>query len=172
MSEIRQLNAEEALAAVPALSAVLADCVEDGASVGFMMPLAEGEAEVFWRGVADNVARGQVALFVAQEDGEIVGTVQVGFASKSNQPHRGDLMKLLVHRKARGKGLSRQLMATAEADAKSKGRWLLVLDTATGELAEGIYERLGWARSGVIPNYALYPDGRYCATTLFFKDLR
>ena len=172
MSEIRRLNEEEALSAIPALSAVLADCVDDGASVGFMYPLVEGEAETFWRGVATNVARGEVALLVAEHDGEIVGTVQMGLTAKPNQPHRGDVMKLLVHRKARGLGLSKKLMAAAEVEAKAHGRWLLVLDTATGELAEGIYERLGWTQSGIIPNYALYPDGRYCATTLFFKDLR
>ncbi|MBP1851793.1 GNAT family N-acetyltransferase [Rhizobium halophytocola] len=172
MTEIRLLNEAEARAAVPALCAVLADCVEDGASVGFMAPLGRGEAEGFWQGVASGVGRGDVLLFVAEVEGEALGTVQVGFATKPNQPHRGDLMKLLVHRKARGTGLSKQLMAAAERAAKERGRWLLVLDTATGELAEGIYERLGWTRSGVIPNYALYPDGRYCATTLFFKDLR
>jgi GNAT superfamily N-acetyltransferase len=97
--------------------------------------------------------------------------VQVGFAAMPNQPHRGDLKKLLVHRRARGLGLSRLLMQAAEREAASRGRTLLVLDTATGEPAEGIYQRLGWHRAGVVPDYALFPDGRYCATTFFYKDL-
>ncbi|MBW8283503.1 MAG: GNAT family N-acetyltransferase, partial [Rhizobium sp.] len=103
--------------------------------------------------------------------GRVIGTVQVGFATKPNQPHRGDLMKLLVHRRARGLGLSRLLMEAAEAEAAKAGRTLLVLDTATGEPAEKIYERLGWSRTGVIPNYALFPDGRYCDTTIFYKQI-
>ena len=172
MSEIRLMSQAEALESIPALSRILMDCVDDGASVGFMAPLKEHVAEDYWSAVADGVGSGQILLFSARVEGEIVGTVQVGFASKPNQPHRGDLMKLLVHRKARGLGLSRTLMAAAEAEAAARGRWLLVLDTATGEFAEGLYAKYGWTRSGVIPNYALYPDGRYCATTVFFKDLR
>ncbi|MBO3758655.1 GNAT family N-acetyltransferase [Ciceribacter sp. L1K22] len=169
MTVIRQLDETEALKALPDLCDILADCVEDGASVGFMAPLAPGEAEAFWRGVIGGVKRGEVLLFVAEVDGRVSGTVQVGFAQKPNQPHRGDLMKLLVHRRARGLGLSKHLMKAAEEAAAKAGRGLLVLDTATGELAEGIYEKLGWQRSGVIPDYALFPDGRYCDTTVFYK---
>lgn len=169
MTAVRQLDEAEALSVLPDLCDILADCVEDGASVGFMLPFTPADAEPFWRGVIAAVARGEVVLFVAEADGRISGTVQVGFAQKPNQPHRGDLMKLLVHRRARGLGLSKQLMQAAEEASAKAGRSLLVLDTATGELAEGIYEKLGWQRSGVIPDYALFPDGRYCATTLFYK---
>lgn len=168
---VRLLNEDEGPAILSDLCAVLADCVEGGASVGFMSSITFSDAEIFWRGVFASVARGETLLFVAEVDGRIVGTVQVGFATKPNQPHRGDLMKLLVHRDARGLGLSRKLMAAAEEESARRGRWLLVLDTATGELAEAIYEKLGWQRSGVIPEYALFPDGRYCATTLFYKRL-
>ncbi len=169
---IRLLNEEEALACVPDLCDVLCDCVDGGASIGFMAPLADDDAAAYWRGVASAVGRNEILLFVAEDDaGRVVGTVQIGFALKPNQPHRADLMKLLVHRAARGRGLSRKLMTAAEREARARGRWLLVLDTATGEPAEAIYERLGWVRSGVIPDYALFPDGRYCATTVFYKHL-
>lgn len=168
---IRLLTEEEALKVLPDLCTVLADCVEGGASVGFMAPFEPSDAEPFWRGVIASVARGETLLFVAATEGRVIGTVQVGFATKPNQPHRGDLMKLLVHRDARGLGLSRRLMEAAETESALRGRWLLVLDTATGELAESLYEKLGWQRSGVIPDYALFPDGRHCSTTLFFKRL-
>lgn len=169
MVTIRMLDEQQALAALPDLCEVLADCVEGGASVGFMSSFTPGDGEAFWRGVAAAVGRGEVLLFVAEVDGRVSGTVQIGFALKPNQPHRADLMKLLVHRRARGLGLSKLLMQAAEAETAKQGRSLLVLDTATGELAEQIYEKLGWTRSGVIPDYALFPDGRYCDTTFFWK---
>jgi GNAT superfamily N-acetyltransferase len=163
MTLIRILNGQETLAALPELCEVLSDCVNGGASVGFMLPYS--------RGVADAVDRGEIIHVTAQVDGNIVGTVQVALASKPNQPHRGDLMKLLVHRSARGLGFSRKLMDHVEAEAARRGRTLLVLDTATGSDAEAIYIRFGWQRVGVIPDYALFPDGRYCGTTLFFKRI-
>ena len=171
MTAIRMLNEQQTLAVLPDLCDVLADCVEGGASVGFMSPFTPADAVPFWQGVAAAVGRGEVLLFVAETEGRIDGTVQIGFALKPNQPHRADLMKLLVHRRARGRGLSRPLMETAEAEAARRGRSLLVLDTATGEPAERIYEKLGWSRSGVIPDYALFPDGRFCDTTVFYKRI-
>jgi GNAT superfamily N-acetyltransferase len=171
MPDIRLLSQADALEHLPSLSAVLADCIEDNASVGFMPPFARQDGEDFWRGVANAVGRGEVLLWGAFVDGRLVGTVQIGFALKSNQPHRADLMKLLVHRDARGRGLSTALMAAAEAGAAAAGRTLLVLDTASGELAETIYEKRGWQRSGVIPRYALFPDGRFCDTVIFYKRL-
>lgn len=172
MTTIRLLDEAEALEALPDLCEVLADCVEGGASLGYLSPYRPDDALPFWQGVAAAVGRGEVLLLVAEnEEGRVVGTVQVGFASKPNQPHRGDLMKLLVHRSARGLGLSRLLMDAAEKEAKARGRWLLVLDTATGSPAEAIYERFGWQRTGVVPDYALFPDGSYCSTTIFWKRL-
>ena len=171
MTLIRTLTKQETLAVLPELCEILSDCVNGGASVGFMLPFSPHDAEAYWRGVADAVDRGEIILVAAQVDGNIVGTVQVGLASKPNQPHRGDLMKLLVHRSARGLGLSRKLMDHVEAEAARRGRTLLVLDTATGSDAEAIYIRFGWQRVGVIPDYALFPDGRYCGTTLFFKRI-
>lgn len=165
------LSESEARAAVPALCDVLIDCVEDGASVGFMAQLTPAQAHAFWTGVADAVGDNATVLIVARVGGEIVGTVQLGVKLPPNQPHRADLKKLLVHRKARGLGLARALMDEAEAQALQHGRRLLVLDTATGSAAEAIYERLGWQSAGVIPDYALYPDGRFCASTFFYKLL-
>jgi len=171
MPDIRPLSKDDALAALPDLCDTLADCVEGGASLGFMSPFSPKGGEAFWRGVAEAVGRGEVLLYGAFVEDRLVGTVQVGFALKPNQPHRGDLMKLLVHRDARGLGLSKALMAAAEKGSAAAGRTLLVLDTAAGELAEGLYEKLGWQRSGIIPNYALFPDGRFCDTVIFWKTV-
>ena len=171
MSTIRLLSAAEAHAAIPDLCDVLADCVNGGASVGFMQPYTPRDAEPYWRSVAEAVADGATLLFGAEVDGKIVGTVQVGAAQMPNQPHRGDLKKLLVHRSARGKGLARLLMEAAEREAARVGKGLLVLDTATGSEAEAIYPRLGWQRVGVIPDYAMWPEGGLCDTTIFYKRI-
>lgn len=171
MITIRLLSREQTLDALPQLCEVMSDCVNGGASVGFMLPFTPADAGPFWQGVADAIGEGHIIHVAAEVDGRIVGTVQVGLATKPNQPHRGDLMKLLVHRSARGLGLSRKLMERAEMEAAARGRTLLVLDTATGSEAEAIYPRFGWERVGVIPDYALFPDGRYCGTTLFYKKI-
>jgi GNAT superfamily N-acetyltransferase len=171
MTSIRLLTADEARAAIPELCAVLADCVAGGASVGFMQPYTAEDAEPYWQGVSESVEAGVNLLAVAVVDGRILGTVQVGFATMPNQPHRGDLKKLLVHRSARGHGLARLLMEAIEKEAARHGKHLLVLDTATGSDAEAIYPRFGWERAGVIPEYAMWPDGGYCSTTLFYKRL-
>ncbi len=171
MVTIRILNSAETMNALPDLCEVLSDCVNDGASVGFMLPFTPFDAERFWQDVAAAIESGDVIHVVAEVDGTIVGTVQVGLASKPNQPHRGDLMKLLIHRSQRGKGLSRMLMNAVEAEAVKRGRTLLVLDTATGSDAEAIYPRFGWQRVGVVPDYALFPNGSYCGTTIFYKRI-
>lgn len=171
MPDIRLLSHAEALDQIPALTEVLRDCIDDNASLGFMSPFTPQQGEGFWRGVAEAVGRGEVLLWGAFVEGRLMGTVQIGFALKPNQPHRADLMKLLVHRAARGMGLSTALMRAAEAGAEKAGRTLLVLDTAKGQLAETIYQKLGWQRSGEIPDYALYPDGRFCDTVIFYKRL-
>jgi GNAT superfamily N-acetyltransferase len=170
-ASIRILDATSARAAADDLCEVLADCIKGGASLGFMLPFEPTDAAGYWRDIATEVEKGGIILAVAEIEGRVVGTVQVGLASKPNQPHRGDLMKLLVHSSARGLGLSRKLMETVEAEAASRGRTLLVLDTATGSDAEAVYPRLGWQRVGVIPDYALWPQGGFCDTTLFYKRI-
>ena len=171
MIAVRLLSGPEAVAAIPALSEVLSDCVNDDASVGFMKPYGVADAEPYWAEVARAVASDATLLLVAEVDGVILGTVQVGLAQMPNQPHRGDLKKLLVHRSGRGKGLARQLMQAADREAAERGKILLVLDTATGSPAEEIYPKLGWIRAGVIPDYALWPQGGFCDTTVFYKRI-
>jgi len=157
---------------IQGLSDVLIDCVEGGASVSFMLPMSRPKAEAFWRTVAASVARGERLVLAAEDDaGVIVGSVQVILAQPENQPHRGDLAKMLVHRRARRRGIGAALLAAAERSALSVGKTLLVLDTASGD-AERLYARQGWKRCGQIPNYALWPDGTPCATTTYFKLLR
>jgi GNAT superfamily N-acetyltransferase len=153
-----------------ALAELLIDCVDGGASVSFMHPLPLAKALAFWRGVADSVSRGERVLLVAEDADGIAGTVQVMLDMPENQPHRADVMKMLVHRRARRRGLGAALMQAAERAAGDCGKSLLVLDTASAD-AERLYARLGWQRSGVIPGYALLPQGGLCDTTYFYRVL-
>jgi GNAT superfamily N-acetyltransferase len=150
---------------------VLMDCVEGGASVGFMLPLARERAHEFWSGIADAVGRGDRALLVAEDEGGICGTVQLLLAQPDNQPHRADLAKMLVHRRARRRGLGAALMRAAEAMALDCEKTLLVLDAVTDGDAYRLYSRLGWERVGDVPGFALWPDGGYCSTTYFYRSL-
>lgn len=152
------------------LADVLLDCVEGGASVSFMAPLARAKAQSFWRGVAERVARGACLLLVAEQAGCIVGTVQVLLDTPENQPHRAEVAKMLVLRRARRHGIGAALMHAAEDEARAHGRTLLVLDTASAEAAR-LYERMGWRRCGVIPDYALLPGGGFCDTTFYYRVL-
>ena len=156
---------------IQGLSDVLIDCVEGGASVSFMLPMTRAKAEAFWHRAAASVARGERVVLSAEDETGIVGTVQVILAQPENQPHRGDLAKMLVHRRARRRGIGAALLVAAERSALDAGKTLLVLDTASDD-AERLYAQQGWQRCGIIPNYALWPDGRPCATTYFFKSLR
>jgi ribosomal protein S18 acetylase RimI-like enzyme len=169
--EIRTLRADEVEAHVDGLAAVLEDCVSGGASVSYMDPFTLDEARAHFASFAADAAAGSRTILAAFEGDRIVGTVQVVPALQPNQPHRADIAKLLVHRDARRRGIAERLMDAAEDEARAAGKTLLVLDTVTGDAAERLYTRLGWSRVGVIPNYALYPDGRPCATTVFYKEL-
>ncbi|WP_017773223.1 GNAT family N-acetyltransferase [Paraburkholderia kururiensis] len=169
---VMRVGANESAACVEALADVLIDCVAGGASVSFMWPLSRDKAIAFWRDVAEGVARNERVLLVAQgEDGEIVGTVQLILAQPENQPHRADVAKMLVHRKARRCGVAQQLMAAVDHAAREAGKTVLVLDTVTGGDAERLYQRAGWERVGTVPKYALMPDGTFCATTFYHKQL-
>ncbi|OJB29650.1 GNAT family N-acetyltransferase [Burkholderia ubonensis] len=169
---IRRVSGDEVTTFIDALSDVLIDCVEGGASVSFMSPISRDTAARFWRQVADGVIRGERILLVAERvDGRVVGTVQLITALPENQPHRADVTKMLVHRDARRQGVGARLMAAADNAARAAGKAVLVLDTVTGSDAARLYERAGWQRVGDVPNYALMPDGRYCATTFFHKQL-
>jgi GNAT superfamily N-acetyltransferase len=168
---VRRLGAEEAIARIEGLADVLVDCVEGGASVSFMSPMTREKALRFWQGVAGSVGRGERTLFVAEDvEGSIVGTVQLITDLPENQPHRGEVAKLLVHRRARRTGTGEKLMMALEEAAREQGRSVLVLDTASTD-AERLYERLGWQRVGVVPQYACLPNGELCGTTFFYKQL-
>lgn len=171
MVEIRQLSVSEGLQHLDALANVLVDCVEGGASVSFMAPFSKADAETFFRGILDEVAKGDCVLLAAFLNSELVGTVQIRTALPPNQPHRADVVKLLVLQSTRGNGIGARLMKHVEKHARTIGKTLLVLDTVTNSPAERLYLRLGWQRAGVIPNYALFPDGRLCDTTIFWKAL-
>jgi GNAT superfamily N-acetyltransferase len=152
------------------LADLLVDAVDGNASASFMHPLATDDALAFWRGVADGVTRGDRALLLAEDEAGVVGTVQLVFAQPPNQPHRADVAKLLVHRRARRRGLGEALMRAVDDVARACGRTVLVLDTETGGDAERLYARLGWHRCGVIPNYALRAHGGLCDTTVFSRE--
>jgi GNAT superfamily N-acetyltransferase len=167
---IRRLTLSEAHEATTSLAEVLADCVAGGASVGFMAAMTSAQAEAFWR--RETAAGDGRAILVAEDDEGVFGVVQVIPVATPNQPHRVDVTKLLVHRRGRRRGAAEALMAATEEAAREMGRWLMVLDTVTGSPADDLYEKRGWSRAGVIPDYALYPDGALCDATFFYKALR
>ena len=168
---LRRLHALDD-AQIDELADVLIDCVEGGASVSFMHPLTRDRAVAFWRRVAQGVAAGERALLVAEDARGMCGTVQLVLDQPENQPHRADLAKMLVHRRARRQGLGAALMRAAEATARECGKTLLVLDAVTGGDAARLYERLGWVRVGDIPGYALMPAGGLCSTTVLLPRPR
>lgn len=170
--EIRRLDVAGVHAELDGLAAVLADCVAGGASVSYMAPFSQEDARAAFEVVAAEIEAGRRLLLAAFAVGRVVGTVQVVLALPPNQPHRAEIAKLLVHRSARKRGIAQLLMEHAESEARAEGKTLLVLDTVTGDDAERLYTRLGWTRVGVIPGYALYPDGRPCDTTVFWKALQ
>lgn len=152
------------------LADVLVDCVHGGASVSFLLPFDRERALAFWRDVLTSAERGERVVLVAVDGTGVVGTVQVVPATTENQPHRADIAKLLTHRRARRRGVGEALMLAADDEARALGRDVLVLDTASAD-AERLYERLGWQRVGVVPEYALLPGGGRCDTVFFCKRL-
>lgn len=160
-------------AMVRALAEITLDAVEGGASIGFMSPLTVERAERFWRGCVESVARGDRVLLVARErdTGLVSGTVQLLLSMPDNQPHRAEVAKMQVHRRARRRGLGKALMRAVEAQAQAAGRTLLVLDTVSGSDAERLYTSLGWERAGEIPDYALGPRGGLFPTTVLYRRL-
>jgi len=172
MVEIRRLTEEDGHQYVGELADVLLDCVEGGASVSFMASLSKPEAQSFFEKVLHGVQHGDRILLAAFRDSKLVGTVQVLMATPPNQTHRADVAKLLVLRSARGQGVGTRLMEYAEEASRHAGKTLLVLDTSTGDNAERLYMRMGWNRVGVIPKYAVYPNGTWGDTTIFWKGLQ
>lgn len=169
---VELLDAEAARAAIPALAEILADAVESGASVGFMHWNGPSDYVAFWTGVAAEVAVGRTILFAARQGADMLGTAQLQLIGKPNQPHRAEIAKVLVHSRARRRGLGAALMQAAEAAARQEKRDLLVLDTDEHGAARQLYRKLGWTELGTIPRFALMPDGRDCGSTFFYKSLR
>jgi GNAT superfamily N-acetyltransferase len=169
--EVRRLDADEARRTAPALGEVLADAVAGGDSIGFMDGFTAAEGRAFYESLLPELERGTRVLLAAYDGGDLVGTVQLVHARPPNQPHRADVTKLLVHRNARRRGVARALMERLELEAAARGKTVLVLDTVPGRAAERLYERLGWTRVGVIPGFALDPDGSECDTAVFYKRL-
>lgn len=150
---------------------MLVDCVEGGASVGYLSPFSHDEARHVYEAYAEEVEQSCRILLAAFAESALVGTAQIVFPTHPNQPHRADVARVLVRRSARRRGIAQRLMEEVEHQALAEGRTLLVLDTVTGDDAERLYDRLGWTKVGVIPGFALYPDGRPCDTTVFYKAL-
>ena len=172
VSPVRPMQADEAREAVPELGKLLKACVEDGAGIGFVLPLSSEKAEAFWSARVSAIERGEAFLLAAHQDGTIAGVVMLVPAPQDNGGHRADVAKLMVHPDHRRKGLGRRLMRAIDGLARSLDRWLLVLDTVTGDRAEQLYVACGFIKAGVIPDYALNSHGQLDATTVFYKDLR
>ncbi len=169
MSRNESLSEEQARPLLPQLVALLQDAVHHGSSVGFLPPLTVETAEAYWLETLSEVGQGKRILLVAGEDGEAQGSVQLALATKQNGLHRAEVQKLIVHTRFRNRGVARSLMASAEEAARAAGRSLLVLDTEQGSTAERLYERCGYTRSGVIPQFALGADGSLITTVVFYK---
>jgi GNAT superfamily N-acetyltransferase len=157
---------------VPALAVVLADAVDSGSSVNFLSPFSVADATRWWEAQAPAVAAADLRPVVARLDGVVAGCACLVPSRKANSPHRAEVVKVLVHRRARRRGIGAGLMAAIEDLARVDGRWLLILDTTTGSDADRLYRRLGWTPFGEVPNHALRADGTLSDTTYFFKDLR
>jgi ribosomal protein S18 acetylase RimI-like enzyme len=169
--EVRRLDPAAAREQLDALAGVLADCVAGGASVGYMEPFSHADARDVYEDYVRDAEQGRRIILGAFLDGNLVGTAQLVLAVPPNQPHRAEVARVLVHRSARRRGFAQRLMEQLEHEARAEGKTLLVLDAVTGGDAARLYERLGWNTVGVIPDYALYPDGRFCDTTVFWKTV-
>ncbi len=171
-SSLHSLSADDILSRIDELCDVLENCVQGGASVSFMLPFGREKSQAFWQNIAQSVKRGERLLLVDELEGEgIVGTVQLILDQPENQPHRADVAKLLVHDRARRKGVAGRLMNALETAARANGKSVLVLDTSTGSGAETFYVNAGWEKVGEIPRYALMPDGEMTSTSVFYKFL-
>jgi len=167
---ITALVADDAV--IKALSALLIEAVGDGAGMSFMHPLADSVAGSFWADSLARAARGERIVLGAWVQGVLLGSVTLILDVPENQPHRGEIAKLVTRGSARGQGIGTALMQTAEAQAVAHGRTLLVLDTAEDGGAAPFYEARGYTCAGAIPDYALTPSGKLTATLLYWKRLR
>lgn len=168
---IQPWSGAEASVETPAFAELLIDAVDSGASVGFLPPLAEAEALAYWRGVQAARAGSERLVWAAWHGADLAGSVQLDLVQRPNGRHRAEVMKLLVHRRYRRRGLGRALMLTVEAAARALGRTTLVLDTLQGEPSELLYASLGWQKAGIIPQFARIGDGSLQPTVVYYKLL-
>ena len=168
---IERIGGHAAAKDIRALAELLLDAVDSGAGVSFLSDLTLDVAETWWRSVLTSSSPRAVILVARERDGNVVGTVQLQPAWAPNQPHRADVAKLIVHRRARRRGIARLLMDALERAAGDAGFTLLLLDTCKGYDAERLYESTGWVRVGEVPGFALNPDGSLCDTVFFYKQL-
>lgn len=168
---IEKLTTMRAHELKPQLMSLLEDTVNAGSSIGFLRPLDSVLNEQYWDYVLEAIGSGQKILLIAQVDGCIVGSVQAEPCPKQNGRHRAEIQKLMVLTTHRRDGIARRLMDAIETELQAVGCNLLFLDTVTGSPAETVYQRLGWTKSGCIPNYAVSPDGLLESTTIFYKIL-
>lgn len=171
MHKIECLSEEQARPILPKLVALLQDSVHNGSSVGFLPPLTFDAAKEYWLETLNEVAHGKRILLVSSEAGDVTGSVQLSLAAKQNGLHRAEVQKLIVHTRYRHRGIARTLLGAVEESARAAGRTLLVLDTEQGSVAEQLYEKCGYTRAGVIPQYALNADGLLITTVVFYKLL-
>ena len=172
---VEPLDPEAYEAAIPALAELVVDAVAGGASINFLADVTVESAAAWWQARLDDVRDGRTTAFVARDEEQgdrILGVTLLIRSVNANSPHRAEIGKVIVHRTARRRGLGRALMTAAEDRAREEGRWLLVLDTVTDSDADALYRALGWQVTGIVPDYALLPDGRPWPATFFWKDLR
>lgn len=168
---IRPLASDEALRRLPELLVLLRDAVDSGASLGFLPPLTDTQGASFWQQMIREVSADTRALLVAEVDGVIAGSIQIHPAPQPNASHRAELQKLFVLRSHRRQGIGRALMTAAEAEARRRGRTLLVLDTLAGDKGEALYRSLDYGKAGEIPGYAKQADGTLAATAIYYRQL-
>ena len=154
------------------LSEMLIEAVAHGGSVSFMHPLPPEVANAFWEKSLAAAARGERIILGAFDDDRLIGTVTLVLDLAPNQPHRAEIVKMMTRVSHRGRGVAKALLHAAERVAIEHGRWLLVLDTASDAGAAGLYERVGFILSGVIPDYAYKPHGGMTGTMFYWKRLQ
>jgi ribosomal protein S18 acetylase RimI-like enzyme len=170
-ARIRTVNLDQFAECLPRLARLLIDAVDSGASLGFWAPLPQPEALLYWREVLQGMVQETTVLIVAEDAGQVVGSVQLVLSDRQNGIHRAEIRKLMVHTSRRGHGLGRALLSAAHVEAGFRGRTLLILDTRTGDTGEKLYESMGYTRIGQIPGYTLESDGRRLGTTIFVHVL-
>lgn len=168
---IARLTPDDFVGSVPALAGLLVDAVAGGASVGFLAGLDHAAATAWWQARGAAVADGSLAVWVSRGPAGITGTISLAYAEKANARHRAEVVTLAVRRDARGRGLGRRLLATAEEAAAAAGITLLLLDTETDSDADRLYASAGWQRYGIVPDYAAGPSGVLRDCSFYYKKL-